>query len=114
MRTGIDIIEVARIEKLVERYEERFLGRVFTLAEIGYARGKRRPAEPLAARFAAKEAFIKAMGTRIPFNEIEIVMTGKKPSVLYRGRIHEGVSISHEREYAVALVVLEGEEAGDS
>lgn len=111
MRTGIDIVEIARIEKLVSRYDRRFLEKVFTGSEIAYAHRRRRPAEPLAGRFAAKEAFMKAMGRKLAWTDIEITMEGTKPSVAYGGQVYEAVSISHEREYAVAVVVLSNQEA---
>ncbi|HAR96549.1 MAG TPA: holo-[acyl-carrier-protein] synthase [Deltaproteobacteria bacterium] len=110
MRTGIDIVEISRIEKLVTRYDRRFLEKVFTGSEIAYAHRRRRPAEPLAGRFAAKEAFMKAMGRKLPWTDVEITMEGTKPSVSYDGRVYSSVSISHEREYAVAVVVLIGQE----
>jgi holo-[acyl-carrier protein] synthase len=108
VRTGIDIVEISRIEKLIRQYDRRFLEKVFTGSEIAYANQRRRPAEPFAGRFAAKEAFMKAMGRKLPWTDIEITMEGTKPSVTYDGRIYEAVSISHEREYAVAVVVLIG------
>jgi holo-[acyl-carrier-protein] synthase len=111
VRTGIDIVEISRIEKLITRYDKRFLEKVFTGSEIAYAHRRRRPAEPLAGRFAAKEAFMKAMGKKLPWTDIEITMEGTKPSVAYDGRVFEAVSISHERDYAVAVVVLSGQEA---
>lgn len=106
MRTGVDIVEISRIEKLIERYNKRFLEKVFTGSEIDYANRRRRPAEPLAGRFAAKEAFIKAMGRKLTWTDIEIVMEGTKPSIAYDGHMYEAVSISHEHEYAVAVVIL--------
>ncbi|MCK5915223.1 MAG: holo-ACP synthase, partial [Deltaproteobacteria bacterium] len=59
---GSDIVKVSRIEKLTERYDKRFLERIFTTAETSYALAKARPALHFAARFAAKEAFVKALG----------------------------------------------------
>ena len=111
MRTGIDIVQISRIERLMSRYDARFLEKVFTVSEITYANRRRRPAEPLAGRFAVKEAFMKAVGRRLPWKEIEITMEGQRPTVAYQGDVYEGVSISHEREYAVAVVVLSGQEA---
>lgn len=109
MRTGIDIVEISRIEKLIRLYDKRFLEKVFTTAEITYAGQRRRPAEPLAGRFAAKEAFMKAVGRKLPWTDIEITMQGSRPSVRYEGHVYEAVSISHERDYAVAVVVLTGQ-----
>lgn len=110
MRTGIDIVQISRIERLMSRYDTRFLEKVFTGSEIAYANQRRRPAEPFAGRFAAKEAFMKAMGRRLPWKEVEIAMEGHRPTVAYQGDVYEAVSISHERDYAVAVVVLTGQE----
>jgi holo-[acyl-carrier protein] synthase len=63
--TGIDLIEIARIAHSIERFGERFLHRVYTSQEIAYCSGKRASAESFAARFAAKEAGAKALGTGI-------------------------------------------------
>jgi len=106
VRAGIDIVEVSRIETLMRQYDRRFLERVFTGSEIAYATRKRRPAESLAGRFAAKEAFMKAVGRRLSWKEIEIGMDGQKPALVYRGNVYPAVSISHEKAYAVAVVVL--------
>ncbi|MBZ0137543.1 MAG: holo-ACP synthase [Planctomycetes bacterium] len=120
---GTDIVEVARIEKLLKDKREEFLARVFTPTEIEYCRGKARPHIHFAARFSAKEAFMKAIGTGwakgVGFNQIGVtnnedgkptleitgeakaVLDGLGPSVLW-------ISISHAREYAMATVVIEG------
>jgi holo-[acyl-carrier-protein] synthase len=75
--SGIDLVEIGRIERSVERYGQRFLNRVYTAAEQAYCLRKRRAAESLAARFAAKEAGAKALGTGISqgvnWLEIEVV-----------------------------------------
>ena len=121
LTTGVDLIEIPRIERSLERYGERFLLRVFTSEEILYTR--RRPAE-LAARFAAKEAVAKALGVGmrmiaeggIGWHEAEIVGDGRgKPLVRLNGRAAEraadlgltewAVSLSHTREHAIAFVV---------
>jgi len=62
---GIDIVEIARMRRLVERYGERFLRRVFTEGERAYAMQRRDPIPSLAARFAAKEAGLKALGAGV-------------------------------------------------
>ena len=106
---GIDIVEVSRIEALEQRHGEHFLRRVFTDGEITYAQSKRRSSETLAGRFAAKEAFMKAFGRRLPWREIEVLSGERgKPLIRYKGERYEGVSISHEKAYAVAAVNIEG------
>jgi holo-[acyl-carrier protein] synthase len=123
LTSGVDIIEIARVERALARHRERFLERVFTPAEIRYAR--RRPAE-LAARFAAKEAVAKALGVGmrmiardgIRWQEAEIVGDHRgKPLVRLHGRAAEraaelgltewSVSLSHTDEHAVAFVVAQ-------
>ncbi len=104
---GIDIVDVARIAALTERHGERFLHKLFTDAEIAYGLGKRRGFESLAGRFAAKEAFMKARGRRLPWREIEVLSApGGRPFISFRGKRHQGVSISHEKAYAIAVVTL--------
>ena len=121
LETGIDLIEVERVEQAIEKYGERFLNRVFTEQELAYCRG--RPHE-LAARFAAKEAISKLLGVGIQhpdgvhWREIEIV-SGKrgKPGIKLSGRAARrakkigfknlSLSLSHSREHAVALVVAQ-------
>jgi len=118
---GIDEIEVARIEKQIQK-EAGFKERVFTSAEIEYCESKKYRAQHYAARFAAKEAFMKAVGTGwrdgLAFNEIEIVKDelGRPALVLY-GKAKEitdkhkitniHVSLSHIKELANAIVTLE-------
>jgi holo-[acyl-carrier-protein] synthase len=102
---GIDIVEVARIERLREVYGDKFLNKVFTGRELDYVMGKKRSAESLAGRFAAKEAFMKAWGRRLPWKGIE-VRPGERgnPYILFEGERFDEVSISHERSYAVSVV----------
>ncbi|HEX2987609.1 MAG TPA: holo-ACP synthase, partial [Chloroflexota bacterium] len=113
LETGIDIIEIRRIEEAISRHGARFLDRVYTQGEIRQCRGK---AESLAARFAAKEAAFKALGERVGWREVEIQRERSgKPRVLLHGRAAEvadrlglrswSVSLSHSREDAVAMVV---------
>ncbi len=120
MQIGIDIIEINRIEEAVSRWGERFLQRVYTDTELELCRDK---AESLAARFAGKEAAIKALsmpGILINWKDIEILSeTNGKPLVHLYGRAHQqardlglgrlAISLSHSREYAVALVIGEKE-----
>lgn len=112
---GIDIVEINRINKSLKLYGDRFLGRTFTDKEIAYCKNKPNPAQHYAARFAAKEAFIKAVGKPLTLKEIEIERPlGKAPKInLYgqskktAGRKKIFLSISHDRGYAIAQVVIE-------
>ena len=120
--TGIDLAEIGRIQHSVDRYGQRFLSRVYTAAEQAYCQRKRNSAESLAARFAAKEAGAKALGTGISFGvnwlEIEVIReTSGRPTLQFHGRAaeiaaHLGVtraslSITHTAELAMASVILE-------
>jgi holo-[acyl-carrier protein] synthase len=113
---GVDIIEISRVAATVDRFGDRFLQRIFTAGEIAYCRGR---APQLAARFAAKEAVMKALGTGtrgVGWQEVEVTRkrTGE-PGIELHGRAAErakklgidriALSISHSREYAVASVV---------
>ena len=118
LSSGVDIIEISRIRRVLDRYPQRFLHRVYTDGEIAYCRGR---APNLAARFAAKEATMKALGTGIRgvgWKDIEITRRESgAPGVLLHGRaklraqrlgvLDISLSLSHSREYAVAFVVLQ-------
>ncbi|XWK70811.1 holo-ACP synthase [Tunturiibacter gelidiferens] len=120
---GTDLIETKRIEESIDRYGERFLERVFTPEEIAYCmRKKKNAAESFAARFAAKEAGAKALGTGISrgitWKELEVRrQTSGRPTLHLSGRAAElagamGVhrvqlSLTHSRELAMAMVVVE-------
>jgi holo-[acyl-carrier protein] synthase len=112
---GIDIIEVARIRNSVEE-NPRFLQRIFTPQELTYCLGKKNKYQHLAARFASKEAFFKALGRRITWTDVEMVnLSSGKPQLNIKAkkrfsfsRVH--VSVSHLADYAVALVILEAED----
>lgn len=115
---GTDIIKVARLKEAVDRWGERFLRRVFAEDEISYCYGKRNPFPSLSVRFAAKEAVIKALGFRVPFNDIEVVRDAHgKPSLRALGTLkavlgkhsitQTHLSLSHERDYSIAVVILE-------
>lgn len=111
---GIDIIDVERVQKIAEK-NPRFLERIFTQKEIDYCSQKKNKYQHLAARFAAKEAFFKAVGKRISWQDVELsnLRSGKPEldiKLKERFSIEKAhVSISHLKEYAVAAVVLEGE-----
>src|SRR6266545_2502473 len=92
--TGIDIVEVPRIAAAIERFERRFLERVFTADEIRYCDSKHNRAERYAARFAAKEAGMKALGTGwrngIAWRELEVRnLTGGRPTLSFSGKAGE-------------------------
>jgi holo-[acyl-carrier protein] synthase len=109
---GIDIIEVARVRKAIER-NPRFVDKVFSPAEIAYAEGKKSRFQHLAARFAAKEAFFKAIGRRLGWTDAEVEnLPSGQPRLVIRtsedlGFDRSHLSLSHLAEYAVAVVILE-------
>ena len=120
--TGIDLVEIGRIQNSIDRYGSRFLNRVYTVAEQAYCLRKRKAAESFAARFAAKEAGAKALGTGISFGvnwlEIEVVRApGGRPTLRFHGRaaqiaaamgvVRSALSITHTAALAMASVVLE-------
>ena len=122
--SGVDIIEIDRIRKAFRRWKDSFPQRVFTRKEIEYCESKKDPVAHYAARFAAKEALIKALANksfeRIRLSEIEIVADQgrERPKVALYGNAQEVamalkvedifVSISHSKKYAVAQIILEG------
>lgn len=87
--TGMDATEIARIESLMARFGDRFFRRVFTEREIAYCRARRRAAESYAARFAAKEATMKALGTGhsrgVTWRCIEVVRRHGPPEIVFHG-----------------------------
>jgi holo-[acyl-carrier protein] synthase len=119
---GTDLIETKRVEESIDRFGDRFLERVFTEGEIAYCRRKKNAGESFAARFAAKEAGAKALGTGISrgvnWKELEVRReVSGKPTLHLSGRAAElaeamGVrrlqlSLTHSRELAMAVVVAE-------
>ena len=119
--TGIDIVKTERIREAVKRFGEKFLERVFTRDEICYAYNKKDPFLSLSVRFAAKEAFIKALShdQYIPLTDIEVRNQGNgRPMLELHGKTGEllkekeiqavHLSLSHEKDYGVACVVIEG------
>lgn len=122
--TGVDITEVPRIKAAVERFGQRFITRVFTPEEARYCQGKPNAAERLAARFAAKEAGMKAIGTGLRYGvtwrDVEVVrLPGQRPNLKFHGKAAEfadrlgckrvHLSLSHTAEQAIAHVILEGD-----
>src|SRR5271157_5412283 len=120
--TGIDMVEIARIQHAMDRYGKRFLDRIYLDAEQAYCLRKRKSAESFAARFAAKEAAAKALGTGISHGvswlEIEVVREPSgRPTLRFHGRAAEfaarlgatraALSITHTAAFALASVVLE-------
>ena len=119
---GTDLIEIARVGGSILRFGDRFLHRVYTLGEIAYCTARKSSAESFAARFAAKEAGAKALGTGISrgvsWREFEVVRErGAAPQLLLHGRAaeiaaHRGIthlslSLTHTREMAMAVVIAE-------
>lgn len=121
-QVGVDIVEIERLRGVVERWGERFLRRIYTSGELAYCRGR---VPQLAARFAAKEAMMKALGTGrrgVDWRDIEVVRRrGGRPAIQLQGRASKvaerlavsqvALSLSHSREYAVASVLVETREA---
>ena len=110
---GLDIVELARIKRAIDRWGSRFLNRVYTEAELELCRGR---LPQLAVRFAAKEAVMKALGTSLAWREIEVLSDSRhKPLVALQGQacslaerlgIRElAISLAHSQEYAVASVI---------
>jgi holo-[acyl-carrier protein] synthase len=119
---GTDLIEIARIEHSVERFGDAFLQRIYTPGEIAYCKSKKNAAESLAARFAAKEAGAKALGTGISrgvsWREFEVRrQPGQRPELHLSGRAAEiaarlgvrrvSLSLSHSRSVSIAVVIAE-------
>jgi holo-[acyl-carrier protein] synthase len=120
--TGIDIAEVPRIQESIARFGDRFLRRIYTEAEIRYCDSKANRAERYAARFAAKEAAMKALGTGwshgVRWRDCEVVrLPGGRPTIAFHGEAgkvaarlgvkHAALSLSHTAEQAIAQVILE-------
>jgi holo-[acyl-carrier protein] synthase len=119
---GTDFVEVSRIEKILQRWGDRFIGKVYSHNEINYCQHKAFPAMHYAARFAAKESFLKSLGIGlgmgIKLKEIEVINNPQGcPALKIHERIKDNldklgitamhISITHTREHAHAIVVLE-------
>ena len=116
MRVGVDLIEIERVERALERYP-RFRDRCFTADEIAYCDSRPNPAESYAGRFAGKEAVGKALGVGVRFTWKEIEIVGRpKPRVRLSGRTRASwerqgggdidLSMTHSRELAAAICVV--------
>lgn len=120
--TGIDVIEVPRVAASIERFGQRFLERVFTEGEIRYCDSKANRVERYAARFAAKEAGMKALGTGwsqgVRWRDVEVRrQPGGRPTIVFHGKAAEfaarmgvtniALSLTHTAAEAIAQVILE-------
>jgi holo-[acyl-carrier protein] synthase len=122
--TGIDIVDISRFERFVRENNEPLFNRVFTPGERAYCSAKRQSAQHYALRFAAKESFLKALGTGLrdglSWRDMEVVNDPQgKPELMLHDRAEElfrqnglsriFLSLSHDGNYAIASVILEGE-----
>jgi holo-[acyl-carrier protein] synthase len=119
---GTDLVEIKRIKEALERWGDRFMNKVFTPGEIEYCSQKRNSSPNFSARFAAKEALVKALGigmrrgvhwkdvevTRGPLGKPVLKLSGQAEAICKQEKI-QGIflSLAHDREYSIALVVLE-------
>jgi holo-[acyl-carrier protein] synthase len=119
---GVDLVNIVRIKHLLHRWGERFLRRTFTPQEISYCAAKARPAQHYAARFAAKEAVFKALGTGwnlgVGWQDVEVQVdaaSGQPAAVLHgpaqarlgaSGSFRVLLSLSHDKDYAIAQAVI--------
>jgi len=120
--TGIDIAEVPRIAESIQRFGNRFITRIFTEGEIRYCDSKANRVERYAARFAAKEAAMKALGTGwnrgVTWRDVEVSrQPGSRPTIVFHGKAaefaeklnarHVSLSLTHTKDFAMAQVILE-------
>src|SRR5438132_14066817 len=119
---GVDLVNIPRMREVIDRWQDRFLERVFTAQEIAYCRGRRDPVPHFAARFAAKEAALKALGTGlrlgVNWRELEVRRErGQAPELVLSGRSQEIsrargggdrllLALTHDGEYAMAQAML--------
>src|SRR5438876_4004719 len=118
---GVDLVNIPRMRDVIDRWQDRFLQRVFTEAEIAYCRARRDPVPHFAARFAAKEAGMKALGTGlrlgVKWRELEVLRErGQAPTLVLHGRSRELglarggrrmlLALTHEGDYALAQALL--------
>jgi holo-[acyl-carrier protein] synthase len=125
---GIDLVPIPRMRQVLERWNERFLARVFTEDEIAYCRRRKDPVPHFAVRFAAKEAGLKALGTGlrlgVSWRELEVrrergaaprlVLSGRSKEIgLQRGGRRMLLALTHEGDYALAQAMLVDDDAAD-
>lgn len=119
---GIDLVPIPRMRRVLERWDERFLARVFTADEIAYCRRRKDPVPHFAARFAAKEAGLKALGTGlrlgVNWRELEVRRErGGPPALFLHGRSRDLararhgadrmlLALTHDGDYAIAQAML--------
>jgi holo-[acyl-carrier protein] synthase len=118
---GVDLVQIPRMREVIVRWQERFLERIFTPQEIAYCRTRRDPVPHFAARFAAKEAGMKALGTGlrlgVKWRELEVRRErGQAPTLELHGRTRELswarggrrmlLALSHDGDYALAHALL--------
>ncbi|WP_068776313.1 holo-ACP synthase [Paenibacillus sp. FJAT-26967] len=117
---GIDIQEIAQFEEIMHRQQDRFLRRIFTDQELSYCSRYNSPAQHLAARWAVKEAFLKAAGTglrggyrladlevsNLPSGKPELILHGQVREDIERAGVNVYISLSHSGDYAAGQVVL--------
>jgi holo-[acyl-carrier protein] synthase len=118
---GVDLVHLPRMRAIIERWQDRFLQRIFTEDEIAYCRARRDPVPHFGARFAAKEAGLKALGTGlglgVRWRELEVRREqGQAPVLVLSGRCREIsltrggdrmlLALTHDGDYALAQVVL--------
>jgi len=122
---GVDMVDVARFRGVLVKWRERFMDRLFSMEERDFCLGKKDPAPHFAVRFAAKEAFVKALGTGFGRNaaprdiEVKTAVSGK-PCIRVSGRAGRAMkamdadrvylSLSHDKGMGIAMVILEGKE----
>lgn len=125
LRVGIDLIEVARVQRSMDRFGERFLARIYTEQERQYCHGR---AQSLAGRFAVKEAVAKALGTGIGavcWTEIEVINDGQgRPQLRLHGAArtlassldlrHWDISLSHSGTHAIGMAIALSGDASDA
>lgn len=117
---GIDLVKIERMKAVADKWGKNFFERVFTKNEIEYCYERKEPYLSLAVRFAAKEALIKAIGSEVyvPLTDIEVMnFENGKPLIKVKGKLEEffkensikhcHLSLSHEKEFGIACVVLE-------
>ncbi|WP_114312857.1 holo-ACP synthase [Thermus caldifontis] len=118
---GTDLVDIDRVRRLLGRHGEKALKRLFSEEELSYALRHQDPAPSLAARIAAKEAFQKCWPESLSWKEVWVGMEGRKPVLRFAPRVRarleaQGLrahlSLSHERGYALAVVVLEARAPG--